>query len=300
MELSSLGSSSREKPSRDSENEQIRILLERQKEQILADCRAEIQKHEFQADYDRRSILKLNGIIESQRSEINDALAGDEQLRRDQQLLHDQLSRTKSGSLWSSYEKSQWDGRIEAISRVYIRWIFRGEDWSKIETLSLNSQPRFRNYRMMLIVWMIRETLKMLNQYAVDKLTFPVNQRFPTFSRSRRNAEPLSGNAEPQRQAAKYLGHAWYIGETLLQIQRRLLQHLIRKSPILGVLMRQNIHHRMWWVKAKHQTQLWIRDASQDRQPEIHSTLVREDSQRVMEQTNDDCRFRIFILVNSL
>ena len=67
-ELSSLSSRSREKPSRDSENERIRILLERQKEQILADVRTEIQKHEFQADYDRRSIQKLNGIIESQRS----------------------------------------------------------------------------------------------------------------------------------------------------------------------------------------------------------------------------------------
>ena len=36
-------------------------------------------------------------------------------------------------------------------------------------------------------------------------------------------------------------------------------------------------------MNAKHQTQLWIRDASQDRQPEIHSTLVREDFQRIME-----------------
>ena len=89
-ELSSLSSRSREKPSRDSENERIRILLERQKEQILTDCRAEIQKHEFQADYDRRGLQKLNGIIESQRSEINHAHAGDEQLRRDQQLLHEQ------------------------------------------------------------------------------------------------------------------------------------------------------------------------------------------------------------------
>ena len=61
----------RENPCRDSENEQIRILLERQVEQILADCRPEIQKHEFQADYDRRSIQKLNGVIESQRGEIN-------------------------------------------------------------------------------------------------------------------------------------------------------------------------------------------------------------------------------------
>ena len=37
-ELSSLGSSIRENPSRDSENEQIRILLEREKVQIVADC----------------------------------------------------------------------------------------------------------------------------------------------------------------------------------------------------------------------------------------------------------------------
>ena len=33
-------------------------------------------------------------------------------------------------------------------------------------------------------------------------------------------------------------------------------------------------------MKAKHQTQLWIRDASQERQPEIHSTQVREDSSK--------------------
>ena len=82
--LSLLGSSIREKPSRDMENETIRILLERQKEQILADFRAEIQKHEFQADSDRRSIQELSGVIESQRRETDHTLAGDEQLRRDQ------------------------------------------------------------------------------------------------------------------------------------------------------------------------------------------------------------------------
>ena len=69
-EFGSLISNVRENPSRDSENEQIRILLERQKEQILADCRAESQKHEFQADYDRRSIQKLNGATESQRGRL--------------------------------------------------------------------------------------------------------------------------------------------------------------------------------------------------------------------------------------
>ena len=104
-ELSSLGSSSREKPSRDSENERTRILLERQKEQVLAEVGTEIQKHEFQADYDKRSIQNLNGIIESQRCEIHHALAGDEQLRRDQQLLQEQL-REQNRDLCEAHMKS--------------------------------------------------------------------------------------------------------------------------------------------------------------------------------------------------
>ena len=61
-ELGSLSSRSREKPSRNSVSVRIRILLERQKEQILADFIVEIQKHEFQADSDRSSIQELNGI----------------------------------------------------------------------------------------------------------------------------------------------------------------------------------------------------------------------------------------------
>ena len=85
-------SSDLSKSSRDLENEKIRILLERQKEQILAEVRSEIQKHEHQADSDRRSIQELNGIVESQRREIDRTIAGDEQSRRDQLLLQEQLS----------------------------------------------------------------------------------------------------------------------------------------------------------------------------------------------------------------
>ena len=95
----------RENPCRDSENEQIRILLERQKEQTLADYQAEIQKHKFQADYDRRSIQKLNEVIEFQRGEIYRAHQGDEQHRRDQQLLHEHLLE-QNRDLGEAHEKS--------------------------------------------------------------------------------------------------------------------------------------------------------------------------------------------------
>ena len=69
---------------------QIGTLLDRQREQILADCQAEIRKHEFQANYDRRSIQKLSETIESKREELHRAQA-EELYRRDQQLLHEQL-----------------------------------------------------------------------------------------------------------------------------------------------------------------------------------------------------------------
>ena len=64
-----LVSSAQETQRHNSENEQIRILLERQRGQILADRQAEIRKHEFLADCDRRNIQKLNGVIESQRGD---------------------------------------------------------------------------------------------------------------------------------------------------------------------------------------------------------------------------------------
>ena len=153
-QFDSLVSNVRENLRRSSENEQIRILLERQREQILADCQAEIQKHEFEADYDRRSIQKLEGVIESQRGEIYRAHQGDEQLRRDQLFLHDQLLE-QNRDLREAHMKSL--NEMEELKRF-------------------NSQPRFRNYRLKLIVWMIREIFKMLNQYAVDNPTLPVDQ----------------------------------------------------------------------------------------------------------------------------
>ena len=71
-------------------NAQIRTQFDRQKEQNIAECQAEIKKHEFQANYDRRSVRKLGEIIESQQEELHCAQP-EELQRRDQQLLHERL-----------------------------------------------------------------------------------------------------------------------------------------------------------------------------------------------------------------
>ena len=98
-------SSAQENQRHNSESEQIRTLLERQREQILADCQAGIRKHEFQADYDRRSIQKLSETIESHKEEICRAHRGNERRRQDHQLIHEQFLK-QNRDLREAHEKS--------------------------------------------------------------------------------------------------------------------------------------------------------------------------------------------------
>ena len=87
-----------------SANEQVRTLLDRQREQILTVCQAESRKHEFHADHDRRSIQKLSETIESQQEELQRAQA-EERRRQDHQLLHEQLMK-QNWDLREAHEKN--------------------------------------------------------------------------------------------------------------------------------------------------------------------------------------------------
>ena len=97
---------------------------------------------------------------------------------------------------------------------------------------------------MKLIERMIREMFKMLNQYAVDVSTLPVNLCFSHLIQFRWNAKPFCRSRAAKKGRQAFGTHMEY-RETFLQIQRRLLQHLIRKSQILGSPMYQNTHHHM-------------------------------------------------------
>ena len=111
-----------------SEKEQIRTLQDRrQKEQILADCLAEIGKHEFQADYDRRSIKKLSETIDSQKEEICRAHQGDERRRQGQQLLHEQVL------------KQNWD-----LREVHEKSLKELEEMKKFQSSTFDTSARRR------------------------------------------------------------------------------------------------------------------------------------------------------------
>ena len=231
----------RENPCHGSENEQIRILLERQREQILAVCQAETQKHEFLAYYDRRNIQKLNGIFESQRGESYRAHEGDEQLRRDQKLLHEQffeqnreLREAQMKSLNEMEELYRFQSStFDTIAR---RKLIKDRDTTileltgKIQELQneINCVNDSRDFQ-------VAESVRSGQSHVNSQPVFFPPHPDPGGMLSRSLGMPSRNNGPPRK-----LGTHMVFRETFLQIQRLLLQHLIRKSRILGFLMYQN------------------------------------------------------------
>ena len=131
----------------------------------------------------------------------------------------------------------------------------QGENWSKIEIRSLNSQARFRNYRMKWFVWMIREIFKMLNQYAVEIHTLPVDQSLSHLIQILVEFQAVLLECRAANIGRQAFGTHMVYRETFLQNQPRLLQHLIRRNWIHGVLICRNqfTHHQRWRMRIKHQ-----------------------------------------------
>ena len=205
----------------------IRTLLDRQREHILADCQAEIQKHEFQADYDRRSIQKLNETIESQQEELHRAQA-EERCRQDHQLLHEQFLK-QNWDLREAHEKSltKMEGlkRFQASTFDTIARRRLVEDQDTILELTGKIQELQNEINCVNDSRIFKDAESVRS----DIPTLPVNLSFPphpvpggVLSRSfgmptRKDGPPRFGTHTEDR-------------ETFLQIQPRLLQHLIPRN----------------------------------------------------------------------
>ena len=68
--------SQKRKSNKELDNCQFRIILEREKEQMLAKAKSEILKHEYRADLADNNICELQRQIDSQAVEIGDTETG--------------------------------------------------------------------------------------------------------------------------------------------------------------------------------------------------------------------------------
>ena len=238
----------------------------------------------------------MNGIIESQRGEINRAHAGDEQLRRDQQLLHEQLLEQNRDlreahmkSLNEMEELKRFQGStFDGFSR---RKLIEDRDTileltAKIQELQneVNCMNDSRDFK-------DAESVRSGQSHVTSQPAFFPPFRDPGGMLSRSLGMPSRNDRPPSIWDTHGISGNVFANPTASSSA----PYPQESNPWVSNVSEHTSPH----VMSESQTPALDRDASQDRQPEIHSSLVREDFQRIMGQTNNDCRFRILILTNS-
>ena len=171
-----------------------------------------MKKHEFHANYERRSFQHFDEFIESQQEELHCAQA-EELQRRDQQLLYAQLLQQNS-ELREAHNKSLTEmeelkkfqrSTFDTIAR---RRLVEDQDTileltGKIQELQneINCMNDSRDFQ-------DAESVRSGNSHVTSR---PVS--FPPHPIPEGMLRHSFINAEPQRRAAKHLGHTWYIGK---------------------------------------------------------------------------------------
>ena len=94
---------------------------------------------------------------------------------------------------------------------------------------------------------------------------------FPTSSSSWWNAEPVYRNAEPQRWAAKHLGHAWCIGQRFCKSRCVIFSTLSAGIEFMGSHISEPIHSSQ---AAKNGNQTPVQDLRCQSGPSAKSSVI--------------------------
>ena len=117
--------SQKRKSNQEFDNCQIRIIFGKTREQLLAEAKSEILRHEYRADLAENNICELKRQIDSQAVEIGHTRTGYEQSRREQALLHEELA---------DRERALRDTRIRSIQKL--------EEFKRAQELQLEEFSR--------------------------------------------------------------------------------------------------------------------------------------------------------------
>ena len=240
----------------------------------------------------------MNGVNESQRGEINRALAGDEQLRRYQQLLHVQLLE-QNRELREAHEKSLDEMedlkkfRSSTLDTIARRKLVEDQDsilelTSKIQELQneINCMNDSRDFQ-------DAESVRSgLSHVTSQPAFFPPFQN-PGGMLSRCLGMPSRNDGPPN------------IGDTH-GISGNVFVNPTASSPTpypqeSNPWVSNASEHTSPHVMSESQTPNTTLDPRCQSGPSVRNSFDPSQGrfQRIMWQTNNDCRFQIFILINS-
>ena len=202
----------------ESSEAQIRTLLDEQKEKVLAECQARISQHGFQAAQAEEEQRLLQGLLWQQKLEFREA--------HQRGLTQMEELRKFQSSTFDTIARRKFVDDQNTILELSGRI-----QELQNEVNCMNDSKDFQD----------AESLRSGNSHVTSR---PVS--FP----------PLP--IEPQRRAAKHLGHTWYIGKRFLSIQMRHHQHLNHKNCISGIHRSRSRSIHPQWRKVKGKKKIKI------------------------------------------
>ena len=167
-----------------SSNAQIRTLLEEQRQTIIAEYREKVGHHELQAAHAEEERRILREELWRQKLEFHEAhqqsLTEMEVLRKFQSSTFDTIARRKL--IEDQNTILEFSGRVQELQN---------------EVNCMNDSKDFQN----------AESVRSGNSHVTSRtVSFPLHPKPEGMLRPCRIAEP-------QRRAAKHLGHTWYVGK---------------------------------------------------------------------------------------
>ena len=170
---------------RNSSNAQIRTILEEQRQTIIAEYREKVGHHELQAALAEEERRLLQGQLWRQKLEFREAhqqsLTEMEELRKFQSSTFDTIARRKL--IEDQNTILELSGRVQELQN---------------EVNCMNDSKDFQD----------AESVRSGNSLVTSR---PVS--FPPHPIPEGMLSRSFWSAEPQRRAAKHLGHTWYIGK---------------------------------------------------------------------------------------
>ena len=265
---------------RESSSVQIRTLIDEQRRTIIAECCEKVSNHELlaaRAEQERKILQEESWRQQQDFREVHQQnLTEMKELQKFQSSTFDALTRQKL--IEDQNTIMELSGRVQELQN---------------EVNCMNDSENFKD----------AESVRSGNSHVTSQPgVFPKHPPFegllrPSFIsqyiRYIRKRDTLMGR--------QIFGRHPVFQETFLHIHKLPLQLRILKNWILlGTKLSKNRFTCLQRRKVKDQNEIKIWDASLDRQPKIQSSSVEETIQRIMEQTNNDWRFRISILTSSL
>ena len=176
---------SRQPDERNSSNAQIRTLLEEQRQTIIAEYREKVSHHELHAAHAEEERRLLQGQLGRQKLAFQEAhqqsLTEMEELRKFQSSAFDTIARRKL--IEDQNTIFEFSGRVQELQNE-VNCMNDSKDFQDAESVRSGQFPRYQS-----------------------------TSAIPTSSDTWRNVATVFRIAEPQRRAAKHLGHTWKIGK---------------------------------------------------------------------------------------